>query len=821
MDLTWRDGELQLLQGLLAALPRTRGAAALVTGSPGTGKSTLVQAVAERAAAAGTPVLYACASPAETQLPLGVVGQLLSGAGGPAVPAAAHPAAPDTGVRPREAGPQLLYEALRALRPGRPALVVVDDIHHTDEASAQSLLYLCGRLAATGVLLLLGGQPHPSLPLPLVELLDHARCVRMPLRPLPEEGVAAFLASPAHGAMDPAAARRLAPHWHRFTGGNPRLLRGLLDDHRDCEPARPARPVAGTAFRAAVRRCLRAAGTARTGTARALALLAEDATLTRLAAFLAVPERSVSSTMEDLAATGLLDGGRLRHPGVRAAVLEGLTAGESARLHRRAARVLHDDGAEPPVIAVHLLAAGTPTPTATAATAAAGADGADGADTAGGTADCLPADGPSVDGPSVDGPPAGGDAWAAPVLEEAARHVLRAGGAHRAAQFLRAAHQARGGGPLAGPALARLASAEWEHDPASVIRHLPALAGEPPPAAGTRPSTLPGGRLHAGPQEYRAEAAGLLLWHGRHGQAARAVAALGDSTAVREVRAALGYVRPVPGAPPALPGADSVEAVLESLVHGHAPRPTVAAVLMALVYAGETQRAAQWCTLTSGVEHLPGTPARRAVAFAAAAVVHTRTGRHDTGGTYAARALALLSPAAWGIAAGMPLSAGVRAATGRGAHEEAARLLRVPVAEAMFRTRAGAHYLLARGHHHLATGRARAALADFHACRDLLADGGVPAGDALDWHRPAAKALRALGERPQGDPVAVLTRAERRVAVLAADGCTNRAIAARLYVTPSTVEQHLTSVYRKLRVTSRAGLAELMGPQARPAVGVS
>ncbi|MGB8943965.1 MAG: LuxR C-terminal-related transcriptional regulator [Streptomyces sp.] len=34
-------------------------------------------------------------------------------------------------------------------------------------------------------------------------------------------------------------------------------------------------------------------------------------------------------------------------------------------------------------------------------------------------------------------------------------------------------------------------------------------------------------------------------------------------------------------------------------------------------------------------------------------------------------------------------------------------------------------------------------------------------------------------------------------------------MAARLYVTPSTVEQHLTRIYRKLRVTSRAGLADL------------
>ncbi|MEU0580152.1 LuxR family transcriptional regulator [Streptomyces griseoincarnatus] len=785
MEWVGRDGELRALEDLLASAGRSRGAAALVTGSPGTGKSTLLRAFAERAAAAGAPVLYACASPAETQLPLGVAGQLLSGAAGRPGPAPARPGAPDTGARPHTAGPQLLYEALRALRPGRPALVVVDDIHHTDEASARSLLYLCGRLPATGVLLVLGGQPHPRLPLPLAELLDHPHCVRVPLRPLPEQDVAAFLASPAHGALDTATARRLAPHWHRFTGGSPRLLRGLLEDHRDCEPVRPARPVAGTAFRTAVRRCLRSAGADRTGTARALALLAEDATLTRLAAFLAVPERSVSSAMEDLTAIGLLDGGRLRHPGVRAAVLEGLTAGESARLHARAARVLHDDGAEPPVIAVHLLAADT-------------------TDTTGA-------------GEPPDGPATARHAWAAPVLQEAAHHVLRAGGAHRAACFLRAAHRARGGGPLEGRALTALARAEWENDPASVLRHLSALAGEPAPAGGEPP----GGRPPAGPGECRAEAAGLLLWHGRHEQAARAVAAGGDSTAVREVRAALDYVRPVPGAPPAAPDADTAEAVLESLLHGHAPQPAVAAVLAALVYAGETPRAARWCALASGVEHIGGTPARRAVALAAAAVVHTRTGRHDSGGAYAARALALLSPAAWGIAAGMPLSAGVRAATGRGAHEEAARLLRVPVPEAMFPTRAGAHYLLARGHHHLATDRARAALADFHACRDLLAQGGVRAGDALDWRRPAAQALHDLGEKPEGDPAAVLTRAERRVAVLAAGGCTNRAIAARLYVTPSTVEQHLTHVYRKLRVTSRAALAELMGPQARPAVGMS
>jgi DNA-binding CsgD family transcriptional regulator len=53
------------------------------------------------------------------------------------------------------------------------------------------------------------------------------------------------------------------------------------------------------------------------------------------------------------------------------------------------------------------------------------------------------------------------------------------------------------------------------------------------------------------------------------------------------------------------------------------------------------------------------------------------------------------------------------------------------------------------------------------------------------------------------DQATKLTDAERRVAVLAARGLTNNQIASRLYVTASTVEQHLTRVYRKLRVDRR------------------
>ena len=52
-----------------------------------------------------------------------------------------------------------------------------------------------------------------------------------------------------------------------------------------------------------------------------------------------------------------------------------------------------------------------------------------------------------------------------------------------------------------------------------------------------------------------------------------------------------------------------------------------------------------------------------------------------------------------------------------------------------------------------------------------------------------------------------LTTSERRVADFAADGLSNRDIAQTLYVTPKTVEVHLTNAYRKLEIGSRRELA--------------
>ena len=73
--------------------------------------------------------------------------------------------------------------------------------------------------------------------------------------------------------------------------------------------------------------------------------------------------------------------------------------------------------------------------------------------------------------------------------------------------------------------------------------------------------------------------------------------------------------------------------------------------------------------------------------------------------------------------------------------------------------------------------------------------------------------LYAAGGRPKRDALTgpeSLTPSERRVAELAAEGLGNREIAHVLFVTSRTVEFHLTSVYRKLGISARAALSEML-----------
>ncbi|MEZ5123931.1 MAG: AAA family ATPase [Solirubrobacterales bacterium] len=86
--------------------------------------------------------------------------------------------------------------------------------------------------------------------------------------------------------------------------------------------------------------------------------------------------------------------------------------------------------------------------------------------------------------------------------------------------------------------------------------------------------------------------------------------------------------------------------------------------------------------------------------------------------------------------------------------------------------------------------------------------------------RRAGAELRAAGARPRRaalSGIEALTASEHRVATLAAHGRSNREIAQELYVTQRTVETHLTHVFQKLDIGSRAELACALEPRAAAA----
>ena len=82
-------------------------------------------------------------------------------------------------------------------------------------------------------------------------------------------------------------------------------------------------------------------------------------------------------------------------------------------------------------------------------------------------------------------------------------------------------------------------------------------------------------------------------------------------------------------------------------------------------------------------------------------------------------------------------------------------------------------------------------------------------GCSLSPEEAVAYAQRGRGERKcPATGWASLTQTERDVVRLVGEGLANKDIAARLFVSPRTVESHLTHVYVKLGLSSRVRLAQ-------------
>ncbi|WP_028651029.1 ATP-binding protein [Nocardioides halotolerans] len=114
---------------------------------------------------------------------------------------------------------------------------------------------------------------------------------------------------------------------------------------------------------------------------------------------------------------------------------------------------------------------------------------------------------------------------------------------------------------------------------------------------------------------------------------------------------------------------------------------------------------------------------------------------------------------------------------------------------------------LALGEHLRRTRRRTDARPPLRAALDAFEELG-----ATSWAERARQELRASGETARrGDRLVPtgLTAQESQIAGLVRQGLSNKDVAARLYISPRTVDFHLRNVFSKLEITSRTELAAL------------
>ena len=136
-----------------------------------------------------------------------------------------------------------------------------------------------------------------------------------------------------------------------------------------------------------------------------------------------------------------------------------------------------------------------------------------------------------------------------------------------------------------------------------------------------------------------------------------------------------------------------------------------------------------------------------------------------------------------------------------GSHREAARLFG---AADSIRQRMGAvRFLIHQAGYEASVATLRDAIGD------VEFDDAWAEGSALSTDEAIAYAQRRRGERKRPTSGwASLTPTERDVVRLVSEGLANKDIATRLFVSPRTVQTHLTHVYTKLGLTSRVQLAQ-------------
>jgi DNA-binding CsgD family transcriptional regulator/tetratricopeptide (TPR) repeat protein len=369
--LVGRDGEMELLTGLIRELARGRGNSVLIEGEPGIGKSALMRTAVAEAPDAGCYVFWGAGDELGQALPLlpfldGL--RVREPSANPRRNAIVRLLRGEVSADRGTDVPAMLAEQLLALIAEqctmRPTILVIDDLQWADQAS----LTLWGRLArsARQMPLLLAGMTRPVPQredvLALRRVADDA--ARLQLTGLTRAEVADLIAVLAGGKPEDDLLRVADG-----AAGNPLYVTELIaaldrsssltvTDTGATELAGDSAPVSLSA--AITDRLGFVAGPVRE-VLRAAALLGMDFAVRDLGIVLGRSVAELIRAVDEACAAGVLaESGhslRFRHPLIRAALYDEMPAPVRAAWHREAGRALAEAGAPADRVALQVLRA--------------------------------------------------------------------------------------------------------------------------------------------------------------------------------------------------------------------------------------------------------------------------------------------------------------------------------------------------------------------------------------------------------------------------------------------------------------------------------
>ena len=827
-----RNDELAQSHQLLAEAHESKGRIALVSAAAGTGKTTLLRTFAQAADNSGCVVMSASCARAEKSLPLGMLAQLFDD---PTLPLDVAARASElllsrqhAHVRPLEPNSQAqdaicmqgLTRVMHELATSHTVVLCVDDVHHADSDSVDYLLHLLRRLHSTRILTMLTERTQCTGPYsPLrTELLRQPHVRPITLAPLTQEGVTKMVGS----LENSETSRAVGAAYHDLTGGNPLLVRALLQDREAGRPPlsgptggadearkdtrRNVGPRAGarlgappqpdgdtTVFGSTVLSCLHSSDPLVIDITRGLALL-EDAfsrtVLTRLLRATrdddsaSITQEAVARVVHYLNATGLLEGTRFRHPATASVVLADMAPRDRAHWHYEAALLLHDTSAPATLVAHHLL----------------GAD----------------------DAPS---------AWMPGLLTTAADELLLEDRVETARACLDLAYRSSAGDQQRATIRASLAAVEWRIAPMTATRRLPELR------AALQDGHLSGfqalhvfeellwqGLLPTTPDLKKAfEALGgedsprlraewrttrLLLAHTFPGLSPKSVDSEDQDASHRDAALATGCrLKAISGLSVVLangPDETAVAAAEQLLSTTRLSESTFQALAVAmctLLYADRLRAAEYWSEqLLSEADKRGG--AHWAAVFACIrGDAALRLGDLPLAEQSAQSALVHVPPEAWGIALAGPHSILLSALTEGGRYDEAAELLSRPVPDAAFESTLGLPYLHARGQYYMRTRQYESALADFTVCGELMRGWQLDQPHLLPWRSSAAECLLRLGSREAAEQLA-----EEQLALLLPGQVSGpRGVSLRVLAAASPLERRFELLNEAIEVLQHCG----------------